>query len=439
MKFKTLSRFLAAAFAVGCVFGLTACNNNNPPEDADFYFAENGSGFEVTGLKDSALTEIVIPSSFNGKPVTGIAENAFKDLNGITSVTIPATIETVGKNAFARCEGLEKVNVSDMGAWCEVSFATPASNPLYFAQNLYLDNALVTELKVPDAATKIGDFAFYGYENLVSVDTGNGVKAIGERAFFGCPALESVTVGGGVESIGEQAFSTCEKLQKLSFGENLKEVGGYAFSECVSLNEVSLPSGMEAIGESAFLGCLQLAKFTVNDGLKTIGDAAFAGCTALENFIMPDSVTSIGMGILMNNKSAGFEQGEDSLNNISEIRISNSLTEIPDFAFSNCKIESVTIGNKVTRINYSAFYGCGSLKSVVIPQTVKRISSYAFYKCNALEAVYYIGGAADWQKVVIGNNGNPIKTAPVYYYSFSKPSASGNYWHYVGGVPVVWE
>ena len=119
--------------------------------------------------------------------------------------------------------------------------------------------------------------------------------------------------------------------------------------------------------------------------------------------------------------------------------MSDNITDIPDFAFSGCAIPTIAIGKKVEKINYSAFYGCEWLESVIIPKSVKQIVSYAFYNCFMLNTVYYEGTAEEWKSISVGKNGNNITNAEVYYYSESKPSETGNYWHYSSdGAPVKW-
>ena len=108
-------------------------------------------------------------------------------------------------------------------------------------------------------------------------------------------------------------------------------------------------------------------------------------------------------------------------------------------AFYDCtSLTSVTIPDSVTSIGNYAFYDCTSLTSVTIPDSVTSIGDIAFYGCTALKTVYYKGTAADWVKISIGNNNSYITNTKRYYYSESKPTGSGNYWHYVDGKPTVW-
>ncbi len=422
-------------------------------------YSEADGGYVVTGITDASVSALQIPATYNGKPVTGIAEEAFAGSNlvsvslpdGVTaigarafadcselkSITFGKGVKTVGAAAFARCSALSVVNITDIGAWCGIAFAAASSNPLYFAHTLYLKNAVVTEINLPDSVTAIADYAFYGCDKLVGVNAGNGALSIGKGAFYGCSSLERVAIGAA-ETIGEEAFADCVKLDALNLGSKLKSIGGFAFNRCEELVEISFPSTLEDVGENAFAECRKLKTVGLNEGLKTIGDGAFCGCPLIESFIMPDSVVSLGFGVLMNIPGGGFDSPTGEVSMLSELRISNSLTEIPDYAFSKTVIKRAVIGNSVVKINYSSFFGCASLESLVIPVSVKHIASYSFYKCDSLQTVYYEGTEDQWRGVFVGKNGNDIHNAQIYFYSPAKPSVDGQYWHYVDGVPAVW-
>ena len=97
-----------------------------------------------------------------------------------------------------------------------------------------------------------------------------------------------------------------------------------------------------------------------------------------------------------------------------------------------------TVTGCVKSIGSRVFFGCTSLTSITIGSGVRSIIGYAFSGCPALVTVYYKGTAADWGKISIGSNNSNITNTKRYYYSESKPTGSGNYWHYVDGKPTVW-
>ena len=134
-----------------------------------------------------SLTSVTIPNS-----VTSIGSYAFFGCNGLTSVTIPNSVTSIGEGAFYYCSGLTSVHISDIAAWCKISFYDGYSNPLIYTQHLFLNGSEVKDLVIPNSVTSIGGRVFYGCSGLTSVTIPNSVTSIGNSAFYGCSGLTSV-------------------------------------------------------------------------------------------------------------------------------------------------------------------------------------------------------------------------------------------------------
>lgn len=125
--------------------------------------------------------------------------------------------------------------------------------------------------------------------------------------------------------------------------------------------------------------------------------------------------------------------------NITSIQIPHSVKSIGNYAFAFCSsLTSITIPDNVTSIGDFVFEYCSSLTSITIPDSVTSISMWAFDNCYNLKTVYYGGTAKDWNAISIGGLNYNLTNATRYYYSETQPTATGNYWHYVDGVPTAW-
>ena len=168
-----------------------------------------------------------------GNGVINIEADAFYGCTNLTDVVFSNNIQYIGSYAFAFCDSLTNVYISDVGNWCNINFDSYYSNPLFHADNLYLNNILVTELVIPEDVTDISSFAFYGQRNIISIVIPDSVTNIGDYAFKNCDNLESLFIGNGVTTIGYQAFYGCKDLNTVVLGSGIERVQYDAFGGCL--------------------------------------------------------------------------------------------------------------------------------------------------------------------------------------------------------------
>ena len=167
----------------------------------------NSGSFLVNGKK---VTELAIPNW-----VDRISNYAFYNCSILSSVKIPASIKSIGEDAFYGCDGITKVDIEDIAAWCEINFASAFSNPLYMAGSLYVDGQPASVIALKGVET-ISPQAFQGCSNIKALVADKSLKAIGDEAFRGCVGLTSVELQSGIKTIGGRAFMGCSALSQVA-------------------------------------------------------------------------------------------------------------------------------------------------------------------------------------------------------------------------------
>ena len=231
------------------------------------------------------------------------------------------------------------------------------------------------KVTIPYGVTEIGEEAFDGRADIVSVTIPKTVKVIGEGAFYGCSALSMVDIPESVTEIGETAFMSCSALDSIIIPDSVTAIGDAAFMSCSNLTEVILPSNITALPSQAFQDCSKLTNIIIPKKVESIEDYAFRYCKALKNVLISSSVTTLGESV--------FEE----CSALESITIPESLTEISISAFKNCtSLKSVKMP-KVSVINEGAFSGCSALAEIAFPIGITTIGDYAFRHCSKLSKI----------------------------------------------------
>ena len=431
----------------------------DPATDCTWLYTVRGGTAEITGGGFVSTGEVFIPDTLDGWTVTSIGDNAFYGYSGMKSVTIPDSVTSIGVYAFQNCSSLTKVTIgkglktvgdfaftgckalkgvyiTDLAAWCNISFewnwfsilGERPSNPLVYAHKLYLNGSLIKDLIIPDGVKSIGKYAFWGCSELTSVTIPDSVKSIGEFAFQDCKKIKAVYItdvanwcgisfGGtgsnplayarklyvdgssritklfipkGVDSIGYSAFAYCTNITSIVIPDSVKSIGSYAFYKCSGLTSVYITdlakwcgisfedSSANPLGEAhkLYLNGSLVTDLTIPDSVTRIGSRAFFCCTGLTSVTIPNSVTNIG------------EDAFYFCDNVRSVAIPQCVCDngvAPHF--SDWKITNVVVAAGVTNISNNAFKGCDNLVSLTIPDSVVSIGTDAFTACSNLTDV----------------------------------------------------
>ena len=237
---------------------------------------------------------------------------------GLTSITIPNSVTSIGSNAFYNCCHLaEVINKSSLAITAgstyngyigyyalevhsgESKIDSVGSYLFYIYDGVnYLlgyvgdDKDLILPNNYKGENYSIYDYAFYERSDLTSVTIPNSVKSIGDYAFYECTGLTSVTIPSSVRSIGALAFYRCTSLIEIDGG--VSYVDKWVIDCDSSVTNVVLRSDLVGIADYAFSGCTGLTSVTIPESVTSIGSDAFSYCTGLTSVTIPDSVTSIG-------------------------------------------------------------------------------------------------------------------------------------------------
>lgn len=388
-----------------------ATNPSNATLVGDLWYDVRSGNAIVVGVRDSSLTQIVIPSSVtvNGTSYTVVAvansgnQGPFQNMTSLVSLTIPDTLthfggidprtgaehsptttyqdficrgctslstfsfgsssnlQYLGDYVFYECTNLNlsslpsSVRVIGSGAFnnCPNVTISSLSSQIEYVKGLAFANTGCTTFTFPNNEVSIGGSLFRGCVNLTSVVLPNGMTAIPSELFSGCTSLTTVNIPSTVTSIGAQAFNNCPNLTLSSLPTTMTEIGQYAFTKCSSITLALLPYGLTTIGNSTFDGCTNVTFSSIPDTVTSIGNYAFRGCTNVTFATLPGNLTSIGT-----------------------------------HAFDNCtRMTLIEIPNGVTSIGNGAFYRCSSILVSEIPDGITRLGNDTFASCTSIRTM----------------------------------------------------
>ena len=395
--------------------------------DNELSYAEAAVVTDIETLfrNNSTITSFNELQYFTG--LTSIASNAFAGCSGLTAVTLPNTITSIGQNAFG-------INSQGMGCTSLNSIVFPNSLTTIGFEAFYQSG--LTEVNLPYSVTYIGPLAFGDCNNLVAVSLPATVTQIEGNAFTGtsiasievdpgnpvydsrngCNAIiktatnelitgcKNTVVPDGVTTIGISAFENCTGLTSISLPATLETIKDWAFLNCHGLTTIEVqaatPPTME---EYAFMN-LNLADITVYvpcGYLEAYEDSDWSGFNLVENcnIVFEDLLTKqlcvdkwdLNIdGELNYREAAAVTDLENWFNGehitrFNELQYFIGLTIIYEDDFADCvDLVSITFPPTVTYIDGDAFLNCTSLTTLTFGENIGTINNYAFTNCTGL-------------------------------------------------------
>lgn len=407
---------------------------SNYTRGLDFSYTEGSTEYSVWVSGDNTLkneTDIVIPCSYKGLPVTTISSYAFNLCLNLTNVILPDSITNIEDKAFASCKKLKNMtfgkNVASLGenifeSCYELESIEVDENNASFSSDeegiLYNKNKTAilkvpqakTEVNIPSSVTTIGAYAF-GESRIWTITIPESITTLAPNSFADCVKLVQVInmseleiekgydISGISDCAVEVLNSDTQTQTKIKDngdykfyidgeydGENEKILLGYNGTD----TELNLPSDGRPykINSYAFSDNSGITKITINNATE-IKNGAFARCSKLEEVSIPQTVTLISVSAFDDCISLKNISVSDSNSNFSSqdgILFNKNKTEI--IRVPQTKTE-VNIPSTVTTIGRYAFEDCTALTSITIPSSVTTIDDYAFEDCTNLTSIVF--------------------------------------------------
>ena len=354
----------------------------------------------VTSIGNEAFTgcEVLTSVTLPGSGLETIGEKAFMGCEKLPSITIPKSVTTIKEQAFLYCQALGGVTVG----WTEAgsipnlpasAFSDPNGKVLHVpagTAEMYRAKDVWKKFFIMDGKTAGGNLStglHWAYDDETKTLS---ITGQGEIPDYNYPNEQPWCAFGG-------------KAQTLTLAEGVAKIGKKAFASFQLLPSITLPKSVATIGENAFINCHELTDVTVpwTDNNIPIPD---------ENaFDLPGLVLHVPAGtvetyktkdvwkrfFIMDGKTAGGDLSTGlhwAFNNETKTLSFTGQGEIPDY--NNVedrpwdaaweKVQTVTLGEGITKIGKRALCELRKMTSITIPKSVTEIGERAFTSSKSL-------------------------------------------------------
>ncbi|MBQ1700954.1 MAG: leucine-rich repeat domain-containing protein, partial [Prevotella sp.] len=237
-----------------------------------------------------ALETLTLP-----KGIVSIGASAFQSIDSLRTISFAtgSKLTTLGNDVFRDNTKLERINIE---------ICTQLTN---FPNSWLYNCPSITSLIVPASVETFGSWMFNYTDNIETITF--LAPSVPNDFYNGRSNLKTVNIGSGVKSIGNYAFRNSYGMTQLNIDPNVSglSIGNSAFNNCDCIKSISLPAGVVSLDQGAFnnIDSLRTFTFAENSPITEIPRDCFGSNMSLERMKFPNSVTTIGIGVFYNDPS----------------------------------------------------------------------------------------------------------------------------------------
>lgn len=214
-------------------------DNGEIDENSPFYFqlSEDKMSYTLTGVKNTDLSEIIIPDNYNGLPISSISAGALYPCKSVSKISLPFLGKSNSANnmydqIFGYIFGYSFYSVSyensSSGIKSETAYVGIPNTTLIteYSQYVYKD--------IDNKTTEYYNYIVPNTLREIEIRNGN----VSRMAFYGCGSITKISLPNDITIIEQSAFEDCDSLSQLSLPLSLQSIKNNAFTGCSSLMEI---------------------------------------------------------------------------------------------------------------------------------------------------------------------------------------------------------
>ena len=332
----------------------------------------------VENLPTSRITSLTVKGALNAADIAYLRKGAGK-ITKTETLDISEVSLVPGKESY----GSQLITTSDVGfsTITQYYYISDEYRVYTDSESTGLGGSTTTEHVYCNDLSG----AFAECSNYKSIALPQCLKGIGQYMFLKNEVIESVNIPDNATYLGVKAFRNCKNLKSMALPNGIEKIPAWTFAEC-GIVDLSFSERLDSIEEMAFYGCpIKSANLS---NVKYIGQSAFYG-----NYFQGE----LNLANLDTIREWAFNS---STSEITDIKFSDRLKVIEDYAFGKSNITNLILPEGLERIGNSVFSGFSKLENVEIPKSLQIIGQKAFAQTpwesslQSEDGVVYIGSIA---------------------------------------------